>query len=240
MRTRIRISTALFCMLILGLFGAAIFTYVFKTESRPESWVTPFFSALFFIPFLSVIVWMTLLIRINQGSQTITFIYLFRFQRKSYHFRDITGFRFKYINGRMEYKAIQFQSADGRKFIVTDFETANFRELEKFCLEHFDLKAGKQFRALSEEEKQQEIKKSKEFDISQAKTIRFYFYAVTITTLFFTALAVHKMMKNDAPLPFYGFLPLVVFFAASIVAITKIGKATRQIKTAKERLNDAS
>src|SRR5690606_12924262 len=147
-------------LIILSVFGTAICTYFFTPESRPENWVTPFFATILFIPFLFVIIRYAKLIRIDELSQTITFSYLFRFRRKRYLFRDITGFRFKYLNGRMDYKALQFQTTDGQKYLITDFEIANLRELERFCLDHFELRAGRQFQILSEEERQTEIGKS--------------------------------------------------------------------------------
>lgn len=238
MNTRVRISTLLFCMIILFILGAAIFTYVFKLESRPESWVTPFFAALFFIPFLFVIIRYAKLIRIDELSQTITFSYLFRFQRKRYHFRDITGFRFKYLNGRMDYKALQFQTTSGQKYLVSDFETANLRELEQYCLEHFELRAGKEFRVLNEEEKQSEINESGTFDLSQAKNIRWYYYAAGLTGLVFAIVLIHGLIKNNSPISARNLFPPIVMIAIPVAIIPRIIRINKRIQ--KLRLHEQS
>jgi hypothetical protein len=52
------------------------------------------------------------------------------------------------------------------------------REFEKEFLELFDLRTGKSFNKLSQQQKEIEIEKSRTFDIRQAKEIRFMLYVV--------------------------------------------------------------
>lgn len=240
MRTRIRISAALLCIFILGLLGAAIVTYVFKTESRPESWVTPFFSALFFVPFLSVVIWRTILIRINEFSKNVTFTYPFRLKRRTYGFSEITGFRFQYRDGRMVYKALQFRTSDGQRFTVSDCETANLRKLESFCLDHFELCAGKAFKELNETEKQEEVNKSRQFDVTQAKVIRFHLYWAALFVLIVNVMLVRRLVEDEFPVTVTNGLMLMAFNLALVLILIKLIRVSRQRRMSKHVPHDPS
>jgi hypothetical protein len=86
----------------------------------------------------------------------------------------------------VNYKSLKFRTkGDKRTFSISDFETSNLRELERFSLGHFDLRAGKEFSKLTDRQKSREIEMSKAFDYEQAKDIRLH---LGILILFLTAI----------------------------------------------------
>jgi hypothetical protein len=103
------------------------------------------------------LIWFTLKIGMDLSADKITFHYPFRFQKFIYKREHILGFRYKYLSGKVNYKSLKFKTkGDKRTFSISDFETSNLRELERFSLGHFDLRAGKEFTKLTETDKKNE------------------------------------------------------------------------------------
>ena len=191
MKTKFRITTIFFAIGMLGAFGtipAFIISKDINNLVQLPTGVIVFlilFSSLF-IGGVFGLIWFTLKVDIDLIADRISFHYPFRFQTFNYQQEDILGFRYKYLNGKVNYKSLKFRTkSDKRTFSISDFETSNLRELERFALEHFDLRNGKEFAKLTDKQKNNEIEISKAFDYEQAKDIRFY---LGMLVLFLTAI----------------------------------------------------
>lgn len=232
MRSKLRpLAIGLFTVL-LAISGSPILLY-FRGKGFPktEDKVFAAILLLLFFALLGYVIWLTLLIRIDKTLERITFTYPFRFKRRTYHFSEIDGFRFRYLTGRIDYKAIQLKAFDGRKFIVSDFETANLRKIEQFCLANFELLAGKTFRQLDEAEKQEEINKSRQFDISQAKGTRFSLYITTFSIIVWTAALIYGMLTNPTASSTKEVIILVLLAVLCTFSILRINKISKQLKS---------
>src|SRR5690606_10587992 len=53
---------------------------------------------------------LTLIVKLDKEQRKITFIYPFRLLKKTLSFDEITGFRYKYLRGRIDYKALQVKT----------------------------------------------------------------------------------------------------------------------------------
>jgi hypothetical protein len=194
MNSSIRPITVLFASLILTAFGSVVYVLFvddgLKFETGPLI-VGAFFSILLIAGIVSI-AWMTLIITVDKTNQVITFTYPLRFSRKKYNFSEVIGFRFKYLNAKVDYKALQYKTRDGRMFTISDFETSNLRKLESISLKYFDLKTGKTFESLSNEQKEVEILMSKEFDLVQAKDIKDFSLIGIITFLIVGGILIDK------------------------------------------------
>lgn len=191
MKTEFRITTIIFALVMLSAFGAVPVIVSSKDTYNLGQLPTGvivflvFFSSLF-IGGVAGLIWFTLKIDIDLIADKISFHYPFRFQKFTYKKEDILGFRYKYLNGKVNYKSLKFRTkGDKRTFSISDFETLNLRELEKLSLLHFDLRAGKEFNKLTDGQKNREIEISKAFDYEQAKDIRLN---LGILILFLTAI----------------------------------------------------
>lgn len=178
MKTEFRITTIIFALVMLCVFASVPVIVLSKDAYNLKQLSAGVIVFLVFFSCLVVggvvgIIWLTLRIDIDQIANRITFYYPFRFQKFTYKKEDILGFRYKYLNGKVNYKSLKFRTKGGnRTFSISDFETSNLRELEKLSLICFDLRAGKEFMKLTDREKRREIEISKGFDYEQAKDIR--------------------------------------------------------------------
>lgn len=185
MATRIRLSTVVFVLIMLVLLGSLPYLFLFEekfTEANVAT-ITAVVMMILFIGGLFSIAWFTLLIRIDYATEEIVLMYPFRFQKKIFHFKNVNGFRYKYLNAKIDYKALQFSICD-RIYTVSDFETSNLRQLEKISLKTFDLR-GEKFRKLTDQGKKREVLISQRFDIQQAKDIRFLLILATFFCVLF-------------------------------------------------------
>ena len=182
MTTKIRPLTILLAITILFCLGTMIFVAIKNLVSNIQIFpysLTIFLVILFFSGVFCVI-YFTLVIRNDLNKRIITFYYPFRFVRKTYHYSEIIGFRFKYLPSQfINYKAIQIKTNDGKLYIISDFETSNLREIEKIAIENFKLARDKSFIILDQSRKEEELLKSHYFDISQFKSLR-VFYIMTV------------------------------------------------------------
>ncbi|MFS8617418.1 MAG: hypothetical protein FWJ85_11390 [Solitalea sp.] len=174
--TRLKPITAVSSLFLLAVFGIpGLRTFFGATPGDEGDKLKAILALAFCAGLLVCIVGFTLLVRVNEISRTISFIYPFRLQVRRYHLDEVTGFRFRYYPGRpVDYKAIQFKTDDGQKFTVSDLETGNLRDLETWCLKNLELRAGRQFIELEPQAKEEAIRKSNNFDRQQLKTRRFF------------------------------------------------------------------
>ncbi|QEC53129.1 hypothetical protein EDD80_10497 [Anseongella ginsenosidimutans] len=235
MRSKLRpLAIGLFTVL-LAISGSPILLY-FWGEGFPETKDKVFviILLLLFFGLLGYIIWFTLLIRVDKSSERITFTYPFRCKRRTYHFNEVYGFRFRYLRGRIDYKAIQFKTLDGRKFIISDFETTNLREIEQFCFANYTLLAGKTFRQLDEAEKLEEINKSRQFDISQAKGVRFSLYITAFLMIVWAAALTYGMLTKPAASSAKEVVILVLMVFLCTFSVLRINKINKQLKSKAE------
>jgi hypothetical protein len=192
MKTEFRITTIIFAIGLLGACATIPALILSKGDINnlgglPTGVIV--FLVLFgslFIGGVAGLIWFTLKIDIDLIADRVSFHYPFRFQKFTYEKEGILGFRYKYLSGKVSYKSLKFRTkGDKRTFSISDFETSNLRDLEKFALQHFDLRAGKEFTKLVEDQKETEVEISKAFDYEQAKDIRFY---LGMIFLFITAI----------------------------------------------------
>lgn len=153
--------------------------------------------AILFLLGIFSIFWFTLIVHIDKSTQKITFNYPFRFQKTTFDFQEIVGFRFKYLFARIDYKAIQFRTKNNKTFTFSDFETENLREIEELCFETFELRADKAFKKLNETQKRKEIEESRQFDTNQAKEIRFALFAVIVFCLFIIVKSIQEYITIE-------------------------------------------
>jgi hypothetical protein len=207
MKTRFRTTTIFFALGLLGAIGtipALILSKDINNLGQLDTGVIVFL-VLFSFLFISGVVgliWFTLQIDIDLIADRISFHYPFRFQTFQYSTSEILGFRYKYLNAKVNYKSLKFRTkGDKRTFSISDFETSNLRDFEKFSLEHFDLRTGKAFNKLTDKEKIRELEISKEFDYEQAKDIRFYLGALTLFLTVIISVLTYKMLTGQVTKP---------------------------------------
>lgn len=243
MKTKFRFATFVFTILMLGFFSAIPWVGLVEMGVKQRghlSSVTIGVSVVFVIILMAAlvaIVWLTLRITIDSERKTITFTYPLRWQSFTYDFDELIGFRYKYLNGKVNYKSLKFRTqSDLRTFSVSDFETENLRALETFALHHFELRGGKEFRELTGQEKKDQLRESQYFDQEQAKEIRFYLIAFLILLGLILVEVVRKILLAEGTkfyvLCLFAFaLILLAYFTAN--RITKLRNITRTGKKKK-------
>ena len=164
----------------------------------------------------------TLIVYMDFDKSQIVFNYPFRFKKDSFNLNEILGFRFKYLSGRFEYKALQIRTNSGNTFTFSDFETSNLRDFENKFLTHFDLRQGKSFDEINKLEKEREILNSKAFDIRQAKEIRLYFFGLIGFCIFCLGLIINKNIENKMEfsiLSIVGILTILIILFFSVLKL---------------------
>lgn len=229
MKTTIRPLTIIFSLVLLTVFGAAPYFVFFNSQQIRINVATVAAAAMtiLFLAGLFSIARLTLFIHIDHTNQIITFTYPFRFQRLTFDFKDIIGFRYKYLMARIDYKAIQIKTKDGRKFTISDFETANLRKFETHALNTFELRSADDFSPLDEEAKKIEVESSREFDFNQAKAIRDLLF---IGIFAIVLIIVINFFDNNGPLSTGKITFYSVLIALVICMIYKLVKTIHIVK----------
>ena len=175
---------------------------------------------------LYIIVTRTLIIHIDVNLKEITFFYPFILSTKKYSFNEIKSFSFSYWHSKIcDFKCLNFQTEE-KIFRFSDFEISNFRTIEKFAFDHFNLSLGEKFELIIDDLILKEIVKNKKFDIEQAKSYRF-------TCYLFLALAVYIIfLETFGPSTFnkIGIFGISICICFVIFTISKILQANRIIK----------
>ena len=229
-------------MLMLGFFSVIPWVGLVEMGVKnhgQQSAVTIWFSIVFLVILVAAlvaIVWLTLRITIDSVRKTITFTYPLRRQSFSYDFDELIGFRYKYLAGKVSYKSLKFRTrSDLRTFSVSDFETVNLRALETFALHHFELRGGKEFRALTGQEKKDQLRESQYFDQEQAKEIRFYLIAFLILLALILVEVVRNLLLSEGTkfymLCLFGF----VIVATAYLTANRIAKLRKVIQAEKKK-----
>lgn len=219
MKTRFRTATIIFAIGQLGLIGAIPGFVLARNIENPGQLSGGVVAMLLifislFIGGIVGIIWLTLRVKIDQQAGKISFHYPFRFQTFSYDTKDLLGFRYRVLEGKVPYKSLKFRTkGDKRTFSISDFETANLRELERFALEHFELRAGKEFSKLTDKEKKGEVAASREFDREQMKDIRFYFGSFVLVGAVIVSVLTYRMYTSQVTNTGAALISIVVLLA---------------------------
>lgn len=235
MKTKFRIVTVLLTIGLLTGFGGIPTLILQKTDNVGElpTGVIAFFGlfSTLFIASIIGVVWLTLSITIDATRRTIQFTYPLRFQTFKYNFSDLLGFRYKYLNGKVEYKSLKFRTkGDKRTFSISDFETANLRDIEKFAISNFDLRGDKDFKKLTDKEKKEKIEWSRQFDFDQAKDIRFYLILYTSALIFITGSLVYRLPKEQGTAAVVIGLVVTGMLTIIVLTVKRIFKLHKRIK----------
>lgn len=219
---------------LLSIFGGlpTVIYQVDDFERLPTGAIVFFFLfGTLFIAGIVAIIWLTLTIEFDLAKRTIQFTYPFRFQTFKYSFNDLLGFRYKYLNGQIEYKSLKFRTkGDRRVFSISDFETVNLRDIERFAISNFDLRADKDFKKLTDKEKDEEIEWSREFDFIQAKDIRFYLLLAAGALTFIMGSLIYRIPKEQGTTALTIGFVVTVLFTIIIFTVRRIIKVHERIK----------
>lgn len=224
MISRIRLLTIFFSLAMLTAFGSVPYILFYKkglTEVNVAT-VTALFMFLLLISGIIAIFWLTLIIKIDIQQKQITFFYPFRLKRTKLKFDEILGFRFKYLSGRVEYKALQLKTKSGQTFTFSDFDTANLRDFENQFVKHLELRRGNTFTKLSQKDKESEIQNSRVFDYGQAKEIRFMLFLAIGCCIFILGSIIKKNIESHNEIKTsttIGILTLVIILVSFIIKL---------------------
>ncbi|TXK18368.1 hypothetical protein FVR03_24130, partial [Pontibacter qinzhouensis] len=201
MKTKIRLLTVVFSLVMLGAFAsvpAVTYLKVAKEDFLEINIATmaSLVMLLLFLGGLTAIIKLVKVIIINEEIRKVTIRHPFLLQSKEYSFDEISGFRWSYLSGRVRYKSIKLRTADSRVYQFSDFEVGNLRGIETLIYKNFELKLGKAWLSPSEKQKQFELQRSRAFDIEQAEDINWYLWsAIIMLTILFTIL-LYKFYEN--------------------------------------------
>lgn len=229
MNSKIRPITILFSLTMLIAFGTVPYIIFVKrnvNEANIES-ITATILLLLIMGGSMIIIWFTLIVKVDENLKTISFVYPLMFQSKTFYFDEIIGFRYKYLNARVPYKSLQIRSKSGQTYILSDFETQNLKELESKFLQLFDLKKGKHFSKITQKQKEIEINNSKAFDRKQAKEIKFYLYLVIAFCIFLIGDFLSRYVNNAFKPTAFSVIfntTLIVILIAALVKLKKTNK----------------
>jgi hypothetical protein len=236
MKTRFRTTTIFFAYGMLGAFGTIPAFILSKDINNLGQLDTGVIVFLLLFGSLSIggivgLIWFTLQIDIDLIADRITFRYPFRFQTFQYKTSEVLGFRYKYLNGKVNYKSLKFRIRDAKRtFSISDFETSNLKDLEMFSLEHFDLRAGKEFSKLTDIQKTNEIEISKAFDYEQAKDIRFYLGTFTLFLTAIISVLIYKMLAGQVTKPKGISIAIGVLLTIEFLTIRRFLKIHDRVK----------
>lgn len=140
----------------------------------PMSWVgfTLMFG-LFLSGLFCVFAW-TKTIKLENSSLTVR--YIFRLKTSVYDYKDIVGFRWKYIGSFrwVTYKSIKIKTNSNKILTISDFEYSNLKKLEKIISTKVALRITNDWIVPNQQENENERVRSAKFDIDQAKEIKVF------------------------------------------------------------------
>lgn len=233
MISKIRPLTILFSLIMLTAVGTVPYISFIKKSESEYNHTSIFIAAILFLLMLAglfAIIWLTLIVKMDKERRIITFTYPFRLQSKTYNFEDIEGYRYKYLNGRIAYKSLQVKTKYGQTFTFSDFETLNLREFENEFIKLFDLRSGKYFIKINQQQKESEINKSKYFDKEQAKDIRFYLYLALVICIIIIGDFLKKYINGDVKITVVIIITTISLIITLIATIIKLKKTNQKIK----------
>ncbi|KAA6430772.1 hypothetical protein ACD591_18185 [Rufibacter glacialis] len=171
--------TIVFSICMLAGFGAVPF-FVFAEAIEKGNLelnvatVAAFILLWLFLGGIAAIIRWVKVISFDEDQEILTIWHPFLLQTRRYHFTEIVGFQWAYVNGKVGYKSLKLKASDGRTFQFLDFEIGNFREIEGLITHLFVLRVSKNWKLATPREKALEEQKSKNFDFEQAEDIRWY------------------------------------------------------------------
>lgn len=237
-KTKTRLNVIVYIVIILGgLVLLAPFAFLALVEENSTFLYEPsiyLLLILFVLGYAGIIfyffykiVTLTLVTTIEKDNNSIRFFYPFKFQKTTYSFDQIIGFRFSEFHTKAcELKTIIIKSSDNKQYTIAEFDIANFKSFEIFVLQNFRLK-GENFETLTEEQKQSVLVKNKTFDMDQAKAYResCYFNIGLVFFLIFINLTLASDTERAFGWKAYSFLLVMILFS-----IYHINRANKSIK----------
>jgi len=195
--SRPRPITVLLLILIIGFFGYMITGSIryqaagksFFAEGRREYNAYDVFFTIFLLALVVYLIWYFLwrwtVVSIDSSKQQLKVFHPFQLYKQVYHCSDIHGF---YLTSRYskwcEIKVMVFLYSTDKKIKISDFETGNFRTIEAAAWKELPLVDEKTNAPLTTVQKETyRIDTNKNFDIKQAKSIRFSLIAALIGLL---------------------------------------------------------
>ena len=231
MITKIRITTSIFILSILSGIGWIPYLMLFGDVKRNGIEIVlllVFFAGVFCVTIF------TSIFKIDHQNRIFRVKYPFRLKIKKYSFDDILGYYFSTMNGGRgpEYKVIYFKMKDGNEYGITDFETSNLRELERYSIKYFSLWDKVKSEIASKERETEILQEYQNFDYKQAKEIRWRLIIGLGLLMFFLVIFI-KEVTFSKPLSFYTIaISLIVF--ALVKIIDKLIRIQRKIKNGVE------
>jgi hypothetical protein len=229
MWTKIRILIIILFLFILFIFGVDPYMSYFKGVS--ENKIITILMSFLFLSSLTAIVWYTQLIYFDLSKKKITLLYPLRFRMTTFDFDDILGYCYKYHTSsrKITTKTILFKVKKGVIFSISSFETSNLREIEKMCLETFDLRSEYNFSELNIRGKESRISASKEFDIKEAKDVKIALLLILVLIIFCLFLMVLISAKSYQ-LNYKSVAGIVILIFLFVSIISKIIRQNGIIK----------
>ncbi|MFC6999019.1 hypothetical protein [Rufibacter roseus] len=217
---------------MLAAFGAAPF-YVFKKaieEGKLElnvATVAAFVLLLLFLGGIAAIMKWAKVITIDKDRQLVTILHPFLLQKRMYNFNEILGFQWDYVSGKVTYKFLKLKASDGRTFQFLDFEMANFREVEGWIAQLFDLRVGKSWKLATPKQKAFEELRSKEFDIEQAEDIRWYLRFCIVGAVVSIIVHLYVLYERELSISTGSAIFLAIIFAFTVGVLIKYKEINR-------------
>jgi len=167
---------------------------------------------------------------------TIKVRYIFRPKSLLFRKTDIFGFRWKFVFSASIFnvKSIQIRTKNNLIITITDFEYANYRELENMISNRLDLKIGSNWLTPSRQQIEQELASNAEFDLKHANDSRIYsgvwglLFCSFIFYIFFHNLGKPESVPEDVQI-------MLLSFPGLYYMIRKFAKANRFIKEKKRK-----
>lgn len=114
---------------------------------------------------------------IDKDKKAITIIKPFLLLRKHLNYEDVIGFHFsEYLIRGQKIKILILKSVDNKIYRISDFEISNFRQIEKYLLDNFNLMRTDFVTKFTLEEKIDYLENTnRAFDLEQALEAKFTF-----------------------------------------------------------------
>jgi len=229
-KTQFRPLTVITLFVTLFVLGSNSFVLLedkFWIEQDIKQIIFDVIALIILIVVIIILIKQTVIIHFDKKNKKIKFHYIFLLTKHEYEFKEIKGFRFFYISGKISLKGLQIKTQNEKKYSVTDFGIKNLREFEKLFLQFFELNAAtelgsrKEFKKITDKGKKREIIRSEKFDKEQKNEIVIYLYiASTFLLLVLSIMIYFTKSFNDIITPVPIFVILLIYFSIKTIIKT--------------------
>jgi hypothetical protein len=179
------------------------------------------------IYFLNKFIFRLVFLSIDPEEKSITVFYPLQFRKQKFSFYEITGFYISQHQTRLAHFKVLVIVPYEIKIRLSDFETANLSEIEAFLRDNFKLLDKNSLLPLDGKKTKEfwEIT-NREFDIEQAKDIRFNCWVCLIfVVLFFVWQSL--LQTGGRPIPKWVYVIMIGLF---IFCIQKLLRANQNLR----------